>query len=172
MEYLDNKIKDNLKYLDKILEINLSKGTNYKIDVKTLAENINPIDISSFFSESWKDKIKGFFVKPKPLWELFGEQELNLDDASQFNSEESKFVNALLYLHNEGYIIFAQYPINTSLLLFKGMIKISSGGFYKEYTRQKKRDLYQNYAWVVAVLTFMAGWILKPLLKIVQEYFK
>ena len=170
MNYKDERVTDNLKYLDKILETNLKLGNNYKIDVKRLAENINPIDFSSLFSETWADRLRSIFFKPKSLWEKFGDEELTLEIPSEFNSEESKFINALLYLHQEELIVFTPYPINTSLLMFKGMIKISSGGFYKEYKRQERKDLYQNYAWIVAILTFIAGWILKPILDIINNH--
>jgi hypothetical protein len=166
--YKDEKVTDNLKYLDKILETNLKLGNNYKIDVKKLAENINPYDFSFVFSETWADKLRNLFSKPKSIWENFENQQLNLDSQAEFNSEESKFINALLYLHKEELIIFTPYPINTSQLMFSGMIKLSSGGFYKEYRKQKRRDLYQNYAWIVAILTFIAGWIFKPLLEIIK----
>ena len=159
MTYDDHKISDNLKYLDKILEVNLKQSNNYKIDAKKLAGNINPIDFESLFSESFADKVKSWFVKPKSL------AEMDFEFPIEFNSDESKFVNALWYLHSEGLLHFNPYPVNTSLLTFRGILKISNGGFYKEYIRQKHKDKFQKYFWLVAILTFIAGWILKPLVE-------
>ncbi len=172
MIYVDNKITDNLKYLDKILEINLKKSTNYKITVFKLGENINPIDFSSLFSETWSEKLKSFFSKPKPFWEKLGDNPVELNLPQEFNSEESKFINALYYLHSEGLIVFQPYPVNEVTLTFKGMIKISNGGFHADYKRQKWKDRYQKYAWIVAVLTFIAGWILKPLIDLIPKIIK
>lgn len=163
MFYDDHKIEDNLKYLDEILQINLKDGNNYKMDAKKLAESINPIDFESLFSESWADKIKSWFVKPKEL------ADIDFKIPMEFNSEESKFVNALIYLHSEGYLIFHPFPVNTSTITFKGIMKISSGGFYKEYKRQKRTDRFQKYFWLVGILTFIAGWVLKPL---IEYYFQ
>ena len=157
MIYDDHKISDNLKYLDKILEVNLKQSNNYKIDAKKLAENINPIDFESLFSESFADKVKSWFVKPKSL------AEMDFEFPAELNSDESKFINALWYLHSEGLLFFNPYPVNTSLLTFKGVLKISNGGYYKEYQRQIRKDRFQKYFWLVAILTFIAGWILKPL---------
>lgn len=156
MPFIDTKIEDNLKYLDKILNINLEKANNYKIDAQKLAENIDPIDFESLFSESWADKLKSLFLKPKSL------AEMDFEIPTEFNSDESKFINALYYLHSQGLIVFQPYPVNTVLLTFAGIIKISSGGFYMEYKRQKRKDAFQKYFWLVAILTFIAGWILKP----------
>lgn len=172
MIYLDNKITDNLKYLDKILEINLKQSTNYRITVHKLAENINPIDFSSLFSETWADKLKSFFSKPKPLWEKLGDNPVELNLPKEFNSDESKFINALYYLHSEELIVFQPYPVNEVTLTFKGMIKISNGGFFADYKRQQWKDRYQKYAWIVAVLTFIAGWILKPLIDLLPKILK
>jgi hypothetical protein len=160
MPFIDTKIEDNLKYLDKILNISLEKANNYKIDVIKLAENIDPIDFESFFSESWADKLKSWFVKPKSL------ADMDFEFPKEFNSEESKFINALWYLHSQGLVFFEPFPVNTVLLTFAGIIKISNGGFYKEYKRQKRRDSFQNYFWLVAIMTFIAGWILKPLIEL------
>jgi len=172
MIYSDNKITDNLKYLDKILELNLKLGNNYIVEAKKLAENINPIDFSSLFSESWGEKLKSIFFKPISLWEKLGDGKLEINFSQEFNSEGSKFINALRFLHFEELIFFQPYPINTVTLTFKGMIKISNGGFYKEYKRQKWKDLYQKYAWIVAILTFIAGWILKPILELLPQLIK
>ena len=169
--YSDNKITDNLEYLDKILSVNLELGSNYKIDAKKLAENINPIDFSSLFSETWAEKLKSYFTKPKSLWEKF-EDGHEFAFPEEFNSEESKFVNALYFLHYEGLVVFQPYPINTVTLTFKGIIKLSSGGFSKEYKRQKWKDRYQKYAWIVAILTFIAGWILQPIIKLIPTILK
>ena len=172
MIYSDNKITDNLRYLDKILELNLNLGSNYAVDAKKLAENINPVDFTSLFSESWGEKLKSIFFKPKSLWEKLGDGEVEINFSEEFNSEEAKFVNALRFLHFEELVFFQPYPINKVTLTFKGMIKISNGGFYKEYKRQKWKDLYQKYAWIVAVLTFIAGWILKPILELLPKLIK
>ena len=165
MPFIDTKIEDNLKYLDKILNVNLEKANNYKIDAKKLAENIDPIDFESLFSESWADKLKSWFVKPKSL------ADMDFEFPTEFNSEESKFINALWYLHSQGLIVFEPYPVNTVLLTFAGIIKISNGGFYKEYKRQKRKDTFQKYFWLVAILTFIAGWILKPSIELLMKYF-
>jgi hypothetical protein len=152
--------------LDKILEINLKQSNNYKIDAKKLAENINPLDFESLFSESFSEKVKSWFVKPKSL------AEMDFEFPVEFNSDESKFINALWHLHSEGLLHFTPFPVNTSLLTFKGILKISSGGFYNEYKRQKRRNIFQNYFWLVAILTFIFGWFLKPLADIIiTKYF-
>jgi hypothetical protein len=169
MIYSDNKIEDNLKYLDKILELNLKFGNNYKVGAQKLAEEINPIDFSSLFSEGWAEKLKSYFFRPKSLAEQFGEGKLELNLSDEFNSDEAKFINALHFLHSKELVFFQPYPINTVTLTFMGMIKISNGGFYKEYKRQKWKDRYQKYAWIVAVLTFIAGWILKPLIDLIPK---
>jgi hypothetical protein len=171
MIYLDNKICDNLKYLDKILTLNLELATNYKIDAKKLAENINPMDFSSLFSETWSEKLKSYFIKPKSFCENLGDNNLEFNLPLEFNSEESKFINALYFLHSEQLVVFQSYPINTITLTFKGMIKISNGGFYKEYKRQIWKDRYQKYSWIIAIITFIAGWILKPIMEIIIKYF-
>jgi len=173
MNYLNNKIKDNLKYLDKILELNLQNGYNYKIEIQKLAININPIDFSSLFSETFAERLTRIFTKPnKSIWKNLENTDFELYISEESNSEASKFINALFYLHQEELIIFTPYPINTSLLTFRGMIKISSGGFYMEYKREKKKELYEKFAWIVSILTFIAGWMLKPLLVIFQNYLK
>jgi hypothetical protein len=165
MIYNDHKIKDNLKYLDQILKVSLEKANNYKIDAQTLASNINPFDFETLFSETWADKVKSWFVKPISL------ADIDFEIPEEFNSEESKFVSALWYLHSQGLIYFEPYPANTVLLTFSGIIKISNGGYLKEFKRQRRRDLYQKYFWIVAILTFIAGWILKPSIEILIEYF-
>lgn len=165
--YNETKIVDNLKYLDRILEVNLKKSENFLIEVRKLADNISPIDFDRLFSESFADKVKAIFVKPKSLADI----DFNFDIPAESNTEEAKFLNALFYLHSEGLIVFKPYPENTSYLTFKGIIKISNGGFVKEYKRNQLKDNLQKYAWIVAILTFVLGWISKPIIDYVLTNF-
>jgi hypothetical protein len=112
MSYSDKKVTDNLKYLDKILEVNINKSKDYRIEIKKLAQNIEPIDFNFTFSETWAEKFRNIFNKPKSLADLLDNSNFTFQIPKEFNSHESKFLNALLYLHQENHIVFTPYPIN------------------------------------------------------------
>ena len=161
MEYNDKKVLDNLKYLDKILELNLEESNNYTISINDLVTGINPFNFDKLVSSSFIEKIVDYFGKTKSLADLdFGTPE-------KFTSAESKLLNALAYLQKEELLIFSPNS-KISILTFKGIIKLSKGGFYQEYKRNRREGFYRKYFWIVAILTFITGFIIKPLFELLR----
>lgn len=165
--YNSKKVEDNLKYLDEVLEIILDDSENYKIDLTKLTRTLNQYDSKVFFKDDSWDKMRKLFKSKKSLNDL----DLKFEILEEYNLNSANLLIALYFLHHQGLISFQPPPKGQLFLLYPGIIKISKGGFYGEYIRQKRKDAFQKYFWIVAILTFIAGWILKPAIELIMRHF-
>ena len=54
-------------------------------------------------------------------------------------------------------------------ITYQGIIKLSQGGFYGDYQRQKRKDLLQSFFWTVAILTFIITVVVPSILKLYKS---
>lgn len=158
--YDENKVNDNLEYLDEVLETISKNSKDYVINIEKLVSHLNTIENpEKFFNKTLFEKISGFFKSAYSILE--NDAELVLPP-EEFNSEESKLLNALTFLNSEGLIFYQAGYIR---ILFPGILKISQGGFYGEYKRRKWKDLFQKYFWIAGIGTFILGLITQLLIQ-------
>lgn len=139
----------NLQFLDNILRIILDFSGSYPLEYNTLINKLNEIESKdTFFKYCVWLKTK-FFNK------------INSDDfGDEFYHDLPKLNNALLYLHNEDLIIFDEQE-STAIIRFKGIVKISSGGYVKEYRSQIWSKMLQNATLIISIISFLAGFCFK-----------
>lgn len=158
--YDENNVCDNLKYLDEVLETISKNSKDYTIDIKKLVKKLNTIESpEDFFSKTLLEKLSSFFGTAYSILENEAELVLSPEES---NSEQSKLFNALMFLNSEGLV---NYNAGYIRILFPGILKISQGGFYREYKRRKWQDRFQKYFWIAGVGTFILGLITQLLIQ-------
>lgn len=165
------EFENNIKFLDEILRICLQEGDNYQISTPDLEASLNDIDLNSLVKKDIFKRIKSVFKKNNNKVSEVNILELQLRNLYQ---DKARLYNALNFLEEEKLILHnSNIKININIvspgivtLTFKGIIKLSRGGFYGDHIRQKRKDLLQSFFWLVAVLTFLAGIIVPFLSKL------
>ncbi len=141
----NTKVLRNLQFLDNIMTIILDYSGSYPLEYNTLIKKLNEIESKDTFFK------RCIWLKSK-LFDKIYYDEL----ADEFYHNLPKLNNALLYLHNEGLIVFNEQEL-TALITFKGIVKISAGGYVKEYRSQIWSKMLQNATLIISIISFLAG---------------
>lgn len=161
--YDENKVNDNLEYLDEVLQTILEHSTNYMIEVRTLMRKLNTIENpEEFFNITLWERLSNLF---RPNYSILENEAELLLPPQEHSSELSKLIIALMFLKSEGLIGYSNGPSEHVQILFPGILKISKGGFYGEYKRRKRNDRFQKYFWIAGIGTFILGLITQLLIQ-------
>jgi len=163
MTIYNKNIIEKLQYLDNILKIILDSGVSYPVDYKIFTIRLNSI-YSKLTFQKIREQITSKFLN-KLKYNTF-----NSDDSeTEFYSETPMLKSALSYLHSENLIDFNEQEFTASIT-FKGIVKISGGGFVKEYKKQVWSKNLQNTAWIFSIISFFVGLFLNKLLIFFKQF--
>jgi len=163
MTIYNKKIIEKLQYLDNILKIIFDSGVSYPIDYKIFSVRLNYIYSKLTFHKICEQLTSKFSNKLKHY--TFND----VDSDAEFYPETPTLKSALLYLHSENLIDFNEHEFTASIT-FKGIVKISGGGFVKEYKNQVLSKNLQNAAWIFSIISFFVGLFLNKLLLYFKQW--
>lgn len=146
---VDSKIKENLIYLDKILELLINSSPNYSLTLSQLSKKLSgrPLD------KKLQEQSTGYFFTlvsndNKPF---------QIQISNTLQAEYLKLVEALYFLESEGYINL-DYELNMKIT-YKGILKFSRS-FLAEHKQNESDRLLNKIHIYITIGTGILGVII------------
>lgn len=94
------------------------------------------------------------------LWkEIFPGRKFAITKINSVQEKDENYRKQMEFLQKKGLISMYNGVLMIEIT-FDGIMKLSKGGFYNEWKKQKRRDLYSNFFWIATPIAAWAGFFL------------
>lgn len=125
-------------------------------------------DILRSLRESTQHKLNYQDLNRETYSKHFKDSNINTSTFSQFIDPSYELGNAINFLKKEGLVEYQNPDIK---ILYKGILKISNGGFVKENKRLKDKSKANKFFWYATPITAIIAFILS-LVNLLNSIFK